>query len=581
MKVVSCIVLGLLFVSSPLRAQKQVLAEIENVRPKQIKSAGFSTDRQQKVEIETFGFYLKIQGKYDFTLTNAWILDADSRELMWEMKDAAVKPEPNKLQSFKDAVILPAGNYEVHYSFFPYYTYKDGYAFDGFINHIFYKLFGWKYEDGEWAFFDEYDDKFKDFRITVSGSGNSTKLKDQIGAHKNRSFISMSGLRGNVYETTGFELKKPMELEIYAVGEANEEGNYDYAWIINTQTLEKVWKFSFENSGHAGGAMKNRRFHKKVKFDEGRYALFCVTDDSHHEGEWNSAPPYDPAFWGVNLKTVGKNAASVETFDYEYIPEKDVVVKLTRMRDSDFRSFAFSLAKPATFRVYAIGEGKDGRMYDYAWIVDGKKHKKVWEMDFKKTEHAGGSPKNRLFDGLVSLDRGSYVVNYATDGTHSYKDWNESAPYDPEHWGITLIAADDKFDFDWISEYKPEEDQSVLAGITRVRDSEYKRKSFELEKNSVVRVYALGEGKHGTMYDYGWIEDSKGQVVWEMTYKMTNHAGGDDKNRLFDDQVMLKKGKYDVYYATDGSHNFGDWNSDPPFDQSNWGITVFVTQDIN
>jgi hypothetical protein len=64
----------------------------------------------------------------------------------------------------------------------------------------------------------------------------------------------------------------------------------------------------------------------------------------------------------------------------------------------------------------------------------------------------------------------------------------------------------------------------------RVGDDERKRKSFTLDKDSEVRIYAIGEGRDHEMYDYGWIEDAKsGKAVWEMTYHMTEDAGGAGK----------------------------------------------------
>ncbi len=82
------------------------------------------------------------------------------------------------------------------------------------------------------------------------------------------------------------------------------------------------------------------------------------------------------------------------------------------------------------------------------------------------------------------------------------------------------------------------------------------------------------------MYDYGWIEDANTRrVVWEMTYRRTEHAGGDKKNRLFDDTLLLRKGDYIVYYETDDSHSFGDWNTAQPYDPMNWGITVYLVDE--
>ena len=78
------------------------------------------------------------------------------------------------------------------------------------------------------------------------------------------------------------------------------------------------------------------------------------------------------------------------------------------------------------------------------------------------------------------------------------------------------------------------------------------------------------------MYDYGWIEETEsGKTVWEMTYRMTEHAGGARKNRMESTTLTLKPGEYELHYETDGSHSFGEWNDDPPEDRTHWGITVY------
>jgi hypothetical protein len=116
----------------------------------------------------------------------------------------------------------------------------------------------------------------------------------------------------------------------------------------------------------------------------------------------------------------------------------------------------------------------------------------------------------------------------------------------------------------------------MLAQLVGVRDDEQVRKPFSLDRDTDVRVYAIGEGTGGEMVDYGWIEDAKsGRRVWEMTYRVTEHAGGANKNRRFDGVIRLPAGNYVLRYATDGSHSFGDWNAAPPDDPEAYGITVY------
>jgi hypothetical protein len=129
-----------------------------------------------------------------------------------------------------------------------------------------------------------------------------------------------------------------------------------------------------------------------------------------------------------------------------------------------------------------------------------------------------------------------------------------------------------------VSVYDEAADESVLVRLTEMGNNAYERERFELKKRSKVSIYALGEGTRGRMYDYAWIEDSEGDVVWEMSYRMTDHAGGAKKNRVYDDTIELDAGRYVVYYESDGSHSFKRWNASPPADGFNWGVTVRLAE---
>jgi hypothetical protein len=331
----------------------------------------------------------------------------------------------------------------------------------------------------------------------------------------------------------------------------------------------------YGNTNHGGGAEKNRVANQVLQLPAGRYAAFFVTDDSHSAEEWNDAPPYDPVVWGLAL--LAKDPAMrrhVSLFDYEHVRRADAIVDLTRMRDDSYRATGFTLRAPMEVRIYALGEGSDGRMHDYGWIIDAETRERVWEMDYRDTEHAGGGEKNRLFEGTVRLAAGSYVAYYVTDDSHGYDDWNSGAPFDREAWGLTVVPVR-AGDRGAVLPYEESADPSILAQLTGVRDGDYRQDTFTLDRDAQVRIYALGEGTGGDMYDYGWIKDNRtGQVIWEMSYRMTEHAGGADKNRLVNTVLPLKAGEYTVYFETDGSHSFGDWNDSPPADPASWGITV-------
>ncbi|MFQ6112848.1 MAG: hypothetical protein ACE5NG_02035 [bacterium] len=578
-QLVCMVFLGFLLAAPHSQAQDDILAEIRDILPEEIKIEGFRLAAEQEVKIEAAGF--RGSRRHRFVFTSAWILDAQTREVVWAMEEAEIKRKSRRLLEYEAKLRLPKGDYEVYYSSFPNYYHRHDDGVGDFIGRILDEIFNRDdYED----LYDDYREEWKEFKIVVRGQGKRYREEEITKVHdafNKDAFVSMTALGDDEYEQQGFMLEKPMEVQVYALGEARKDGTFDYGWIINTTTREKVWKLTYRHSEHAGGSEKNRVVNEVISLPAGKYVAFFVTDDSHSYGRWNASPPYDPMLWGLTLRV--KDASMkryIKLFDYEELPDENVIVKLTRLRDDEFRSEGFTLRKPMDLRIYAIGEGKRKEMFDYGWIVDAETHKRVWQMEYYNTEHAGGGDKNRLFDDVVHFDRGSYIVYFVTDGSHSYRDWNTTPPHDQKSWGITILAADEDYDPEDVAEYEEKEDHSILAKLVKIRDDAFETESFTLDIDSEIGIYAIGEGSDGRMYDYGWIEDAEThRVVWEMTYRKTEHAGGARKNRLFDGTIMLKAGEYAVYYESDGSHSFNDWNSEPPYDPVNWGITVYLVEE--
>lgn len=248
-------------------------------------------------------------------------------------------------------------------------------------------------------------------------------------------------------------------------------------------------------------------------------------------------------------------------FEYRHLPGDDkVIVELTRVREDDSRSEGFTLTEPTEVRVYAVGEGSPRYgMSDYGWIVDARTRQRVWMMSYERTGHAGGGKKNRLSDDVIHLEAGSYLVGFVTDDSHSYRHWNTDPPTHPERWGITVFGAGEDFDRSRVAQYRETEDPSVLARIIRVRSDRHRQERFSLDRGVRVYLYAVGEGTHGEMHDYGWLEDSEtGRVIWKMDYPATDGAGGASNNRLYEGTLDLEPGSYTLHYRTDGSHAYRD-----------------------
>jgi hypothetical protein len=569
---------------SPGVPQPAALADLHGLTPHQVKSESFTLPTSQDVQIEAVGAESTKAADRLSRLTtmwqrdarravaswsgNAWILDLSSRKVVWELSRSDNSHGARGAREFKGSVRLAAGSYTAYYAAFPdgeYWTDEDGKT----------------RANRKWhAFGDEPVDEFK---LVVRGTGRELSANEVERLRQSAAasaVVVLRGTSGEQFQQAGFVLSKPTEVEVEAEGEAREDGEFDYGWIINADTRAKVWTMTYRDSEPAGGAEKNRVVRISRVFPAGRYAAFYATDDSHDPSQWNTQPPHDPDAWGIRIGvTHNDHRAAVKAFVYEHVPESATILALTHIGNSTSRKQGFTLTRPMDVRVYALGEGHDGRMFDYGWITNAGSRTRVWEMRYDATEPAGGNRKNRLADTTLHLPKGSYVVHYVSDDSHSAAEWNSAAPADGRHWGITVLAAQGALDRGAIAAYDERADPSILAQLTEIRDDDQVTKRFTLQTESDVRIYAVGEGTGGDMVDYGWIEDAKtGRRVWEMTYRNTQHAGGATKNRRFDGIIKLPAAEYVARYETDGSHAFGDWNAAPPDDPEMWGITVYKTK---
>ena len=334
---------------------------------------------------------------------------------------------------------------------------------------------------------------------------------------------------------------------------------------------------TYDNTEPAGGAAKNRLAHETLHLRPGRYVAYFVSDDSHAPDDWNAVPATDLDSWGLTLRVTDRMArAAVRPFEYQPVPEGETIVSMIGIGDNANRSSGFTLKRPLDVRIYALGESSDQEMVDYAWIVNALDHKRVWTMRYENTEPAGGSDKNRVFDGTLHLDPGSYFVYYKSDGSHSYNDWNAAPPAEERYWGVSVFPASGHLNRADVSSFERSAGTGApVARLVRMGDDENARASFQLPGRTRLRIYALGEGHDGEMFDYGWIENRSGDKVWEMKYDETDPGGGAEKNRVFEGVITLPAGSYVLRYRSDGSHSHADWNDEPPDDPESWGISVF------
>lgn len=577
---------------------KKYFITLKDFTTEEVKGLGFTLNKEVSVRVNAVGGGSKNTWKEVWVgkhrsndmFASGWIINADTREVVWEMSMDNTSGNEEE-RTCEENVTLKQGSYEVYYAAYGFvsgssFNYnsinidrRDGKSprskFDKFLN--------W-FDNDYSSMYDDFMEKAKDdYGILLSVPSGEESAVQTFNAPKKSSNVvfAATGLGDGAFIRKKLTVNKDVMVNLYALGEGRGRDEvFDYGWITNSDTRERVWEMTFGNTDYSGGASKNVMFRGDVRLQKGVYELTYITDDSHSREDWNSKPPYDPFNYGITITTkseTDKSAIAISEYNFE---KNNVIVQLTRARDDDFLQSGFSLKADTKLHIYAIGEGDhDKELADYGWIINAKTRERVWEMRRSNTTHAGGAKKNRLADEFITLPKGDYIVFYQTDDSHAYNDWNDDKPYDAESYGITVMGAGESFSSKNVAKFEESENENVIVQLIRIRDDKHARQRFTLDKAMKVRVYSIGEGVSNDMADYAWIEDVKtGEVVWEMTYRTTTNAGGAKKNRLFDKLVFLEKGEYEVHYQTDGSHAFNDWNDDPPEDRTHWGVTIYKEQ---
>ncbi|MDI6766725.1 MAG: hypothetical protein QME52_07890 [Bacteroidota bacterium] len=575
---------------------ERLVLQLKDFTKAEVKSGGFSLPSEAAIHIYAIGGGEKKssfsnRGMYAY----GWIINADTREVVW-MMDRDNTSRQKQFRECDEIINLNKGGYEVYFSAHGYVGSSIFSNFiinidrrrdidsdkkiqrRGFLNWI-EELFGedyyvdWKQQAKKWEISVYVDDSIQDVETFNTPKEFTHVLFKSIQLGENERIRQR------------FSTSKPMPIRIYALGEKDYSDEFaDYGWIIDLKTHKRIWDMEKCRTKPAGGDAKNKKCDAVFPFPEGDFMLYYHTDNSHSFLDWNTAPPTDPFNYGITLiatdeKNIGSfsltSAAKPARADGE---EQNVIVQLVKVGDDETRNTSFTLKEDASVRIYAIGEkGYSRKMADYGWIINAKTREKIWNFDPDKSEHAGGAKKNRLIDEFISLPKGTYTVFYQTDDSHSYDDWNADPPFDLEHYGITIYGGNENFSMNIVERNVKPQETGVVAQIVRVGDSEDRTQAFHLDHTTRIRIYAIGEGLNREMYDYGWIENVKtNEVVWEMTFSMTFHAGGGRKNRSVSTTILLYKGDYTLHYVSDDSHSFKNWNTDPPDDPTMWGITLYI-----
>ena len=120
--------------------------------------------------------------------------------------------------------------------------------------------------------------------------------------------------------------------------------------------------------------------------------------------------------------------------------------------------------------------------------------------------------------------------------------------------------------------------EQKVGAIEKVIDYQDLSVPVDIKMAGSYWLMSVGEGG-GTLVDFGWLENAKGDTIWKMADDENNHhVGGATKNRIDIGAVSLQPGSYTLRYVSDDSHSFDKWNEPAPTQTSLYGIVLLKPQ---
>lgn len=555
------------------------------------------TGQPQPFAIEAIGSFASPDGQH--LEAYAWLVNRDTREVVWQMTPQRAQRTRGTVAEQRDTVTIGPGVYDAYFTSLGSGERDRSSGLFGTSNR-------WRNNEPHWRFVMQAlgDPAFARSERTE---------RDQAGPKPAGLLWSTAPDEGHDRATTTFVVRRPARVNVYAVG-AFEPTASPALTIQPVGGSAPVWSLPMAETQYAGGGRGNRAFRGAVTLQPGLYEVVHEPSDDGWN-RWDVNPPFDPAAWGVTLSTPDSGAV-VRFTPFETIQP---TVAIRQPGDDVDRYVSFRVAERTPVFVFGMGEmNNENSRYDYGWI-ESEDGAHVWEMEYDDARHAGGAHKNRLVEAWITLAPGSYRLRYRSDGSHSYGSFNDQEPDHPERWGIALfterptalvkgaegqgetgaiplaaemevLAREMEAHAEEIARATemgralgtppPPSSEGVVVALLRTGNRQSLNETFEVAEPRAYRLYATGELHQGERYDYALLRDAEGRVVWEMTDENTQHAGGGERNRVFDGVVLLHAGRYTLHYQTDGSYAFGDFpEGDAPTFPHAWGVILKPASD--
>jgi signal transduction histidine kinase/ligand-binding sensor domain-containing protein len=171
-------------------------------------------------------------------------------------------------------------------------------------------------------------------------------------------------------------------------------------------------------------------------------------------------------------------------------------------------------------------------------------------------------------------DNSIFMVKPVSDGKLWIGTANELNVFDYDNKLFTHYATGDSSYssdlFKLISQ--PAVSDSIIAAIKHPTENVNLTVPFNLKEPTEILIAGMGEIRSDERYDWGWIENSAGEKIWDMNFGNTVNDGSNARVRL--EVIKLNAGNYRLRYRSDDGYSYGHWNRPAPLHADLWGIQL-------